>query len=76
MRKAYWNQGIGRKLLEKLLEFAGENGFKVLDLQVRSDNLAAIHLYEKLGFRKIGAHPAFFQFKDKSVAADFMILEL
>ena len=76
VRKAYWNQGIGRKLLEKLLEFAGENGFKVLDLQVRSDNLAAIHLYEKLGFRKIGTHPFFMKIRGKPVNADLMILEL
>ena len=76
VRKAYWNQGIGRKLLEKLLEFAGEKGFEVLDLQVRSDNLAAIHLYEKLGFRKIGTHPFFMKIHGKPVNADLMILEL
>ena len=76
VRKAYWNQGIGRKLLEKLLEFAGEKGFEVLELQVRSDNLAAIHLYEKLGFRKIGTHPLFMKIQGKPVNADLMILEL
>jgi len=74
--KEHWNQGIGRKLLSEIIGFAEENDFKVIDLQVRSDNLAAIHLYEKFGFRKIGSHPAFFKPKDSYVAADYMILEL
>lgn len=74
--KEYWNQGIGSRLLEKILNFAKYNEFKIIDLQVRSDNLSAIHLYEKYGFKKIGTHPAFFEIDNKYVSFDYMYLEL
>lgn len=74
--KEYWNQGIGSRLLKKILNFAKYNEFKIIDLQVRSDNLSAIHLYEKYGFKKIGTHPAFLEIDNKYVSFDYMYLEL
>lgn len=74
--KDYWGQGIGRTLMEGLIAFARENGFSLLDLQVRSDNYRAIRLYEKMGFRKIGTHPAFFRMDGQEIPFDFMILSL
>lgn len=74
--KAHWNKGIGGMLLAEIIAFAKENGFEIIDLQMRSDNLAAIHLYEKLGFVKIGSHPAFFKIDGENVAFDYMVLEL
>lgn len=72
--KDYWNKGIGRSLLEKVIAFAKENDFSVIDLQVRSDNQGAIHLYEKYGFRKIGSHPAFFEINGEPIAFEYMYL--
>ncbi len=74
--KAYWNKGIGGQLLRKVLAFAKENQFAVIDLQVRSDNLRAIHLYEKHGFQKIGTHPMFFKIGGKNISFDYMYLKL
>lgn len=74
--KDYWNRGIGGLLLDGIIHFAKENGFDIIDLQVRSDNAAAIHLYEKFGFQKIGTHPSFFKINGKSVAFDYMCLKI
>lgn len=74
--KEYWNKGIGSQLLSKILDWAKENNFEVIDLQVRSDNLQAIHLYEKFGFRKIGTHSAFFKMNNEYIAFDYMSLML
>ena len=74
--KEYWNRGIGSLLLEQIIAFAKENSFEVIDLQVRSDNKSAIHLYEKYGFKKIGEHPAFFKMDDEKIRFDFMYLAL
>ena len=74
--KEYWNQGIGNKLLHEVINFAKENSFEVIDLQVRSDNLSAIHLYEKFGFKKIGTHPAFFKMDDVEIVFDYMCLKI
>lgn len=70
--KEYWNKGIGSRLLENILAFAKENSFEVLDLQVRSDNVRAIRLYEKFGFQKTGTHPAFFKMDGQYIAFDYM----
>ena len=74
--KEYWNQGIGSQLMSKILDFAKENSFEIIDLQVRSDNLRAIHLYERYGFKKIGIHPAFFKINNEYVSFDYMCLKL
>ena len=74
--KDYWNKGIGSQLLNNIIVFARKNDFEVIDLQVRSDNKSAIHLYEKCGFQKIGEHPAFFKIDDEKISFDIMCLEL
>lgn len=74
--KAFWNKGIGSRLLAEIINFAKENSFEIIDLQVRSDNYNAIHLYEKLGFKKLCTYPSFFKVNGKSVDSNFMILQL
>ena len=74
--KDYWNKGIGSQLLDNMITCARENDFEVIDLQVRSDNKRAIHLYEKYGFKKIGEHPAFFKISGENISFDIMCLIL
>ncbi|MFA5328683.1 MAG: GNAT family N-acetyltransferase [Prolixibacteraceae bacterium] len=42
--------GAGRFLLQGIVDFALENGFCRVNLEVREDNLTAKSLYKKLGF--------------------------
>lgn len=74
--KQHWNRGIGGMLMTEIIEFAKLNKFEIIDLQVRSDNVAAIHLYEKFGFKKMGTHPAFHKVNGYNIPYDFMSLEL
>lgn len=74
--KNCWNRGIGSQLLLEIINFAKEKSFEVIDLQVRSDNLSAIHLYEKFGFKKIGTHPAFFKIDSEEISFDYMCLKI
>ena len=48
----------------QIFAFAKENGFEQLNLEVRSRNIRAIHLYEKYGFRKLCTFPHFFKIND------------
>jgi len=45
------NQGIGTRLTEVTLEFAKDKGYRRIWLSVEVNNLAAIRVYKKLGFR-------------------------
>ncbi len=74
--KSEWNKGLGSQLLQKAIEFAKSNDIKIINLEVRSDNLRAIHVYEKFGFRKIGTSPAYFKIADLYIDFDIMYLDL
>lgn len=48
-------QGLGRKMMEQLIDWAATNGVtRKISLVTREDNALAIALYEKLGFEKEG----------------------
>ncbi len=58
VRQAYWHQGIGKAMMKKLIDFAQKNDFlELIELEVRSDNHHAIHLYESFGFKQVGIMP-------------------
>jgi ribosomal protein S18 acetylase RimI-like enzyme len=48
-------QGLGRQLLEELLETARANGFERAVLETFSDLEAAAHLYREYGFRVVSS---------------------
>jgi RimJ/RimL family protein N-acetyltransferase len=50
VRKAFWNQGIGRKMMERLIEWSRSAGHRKLYLRVFAYNERAIRLYDSLGF--------------------------
>ena len=76
LKKAWWGCGAASALTETVLAFAKENGFAQLNLEVRSDNIRAIRLYEKFGFRKLCTFPCFFKINGESIDFDLMNLEL
>jgi ribosomal-protein-alanine N-acetyltransferase len=55
---AYQGQGIGRQLLTALLEYA--NGGTIF-LEVRTDNDAAISLYQSVGFVRVGMRRRYYR---------------
>ena len=54
----YQGQGIGRQLLVRLLEFGGDGD---IFLEVRTDNTAAIALYESEGFTRMGVRKGYYR---------------
>ncbi|HTU64785.1 MAG TPA: ribosomal protein S18-alanine N-acetyltransferase [Steroidobacteraceae bacterium] len=61
---AYRTVGFGRRLLEHLLERAAAAGVSEAFLEVRPSNLAAIRLYQRLGFEQIGIRRGYYQAPD------------
>jgi ribosomal-protein-alanine N-acetyltransferase len=54
------NQGIGKALLQQALDTARKAGCTKIFLDVATDNIAALVLYEKHGFRRIGLRPGYY----------------
>ena len=60
VKKSYRNRGIGGELLESLIEFCSELRMKTFTLEVDTENEAAIHLYEKFGFKNLGIRKKYY----------------
>jgi ribosomal protein S18 acetylase RimI-like enzyme len=54
-------RGVGAALLEAAGMAARRRGSRALRLEVRTDNAAAISLYERHGFRRIGHYAQYYQ---------------
>lgn len=63
----YRKSGIAEKLLTALLEKMKEKGASVCFLEVGSKNSAAVSLYRKSGFEKIGLRKNYYQDDDAVV---------
>jgi len=64
VRNEFRSLGFGRRLLEHLLERAAASGVAEAFLEVRPSNLAAIRLYQHLGFEQIGIRRGYYQAPD------------
>jgi len=69
-------RGIGRGLLAALVEEALSAGIEQLTLDARGDNVAALHLYESLGFVEYGRLPGFVAVGDQRYDKTFWVLRL
>lgn len=57
-------KGIGRRLLEKLIEESEKNGLWTLQANIFEENSVSIELHKKCGFRVIGVRERVAQDKD------------
>lgn len=53
--------GIGRRLLDGVLERAGAHGARSVFLEVADDNVAARALYAEAGFRRVGVREGYYR---------------
>jgi ribosomal protein S18 acetylase RimI-like enzyme len=63
--------GLSAKLIEAAEEHARSTGFQVLNLDVRETQIAAIRLYERLGYVRFGSHPHYARVAGRNVAGHF-----
>ena len=70
VKRAFWNQGLGKLLLEEAIDWAENSGvIRRLELTVQVRNERAVHLYQAFGFeiegiQKRGAYLAEGKFLD------------
>lgn len=74
--REYWGQGVGTRLMKEIIVLAEENSFEAVDLQVRSDNVRAVRLYEKLGFVRLFDYPDYFKINGVKLDVSFMTKRL
>jgi ribosomal-protein-alanine N-acetyltransferase len=58
--REYQRQGYGWRMLEWIAQCARDYGARSLLLEVRPTNAAALRLYERYGFERIGVRPGYY----------------
>lgn len=66
-KKRNRKKGIGKSLLDKLIEMAKELKSETISLEVNEKNIIAIHLYEKCGFEKVGLRKKYYNGSDNAI---------
>ena len=75
IRKEFWNQGIGTRLLQELIHIAEENeNILQMELEFVEGNSRARALYEKMGFRITGVKPNAIRLKDGTLLNDYLMI--
>lgn len=66
-KKSNRKKGIGKLLLDKLIQMARELKSETISLEVNEKNDIAIHLYETRGFEKIGLRKKYYNGIDNAI---------
>ena len=64
--KKYWGLGLGKLLMQAVIDTAIQKGVDYLELEVMADNERAIGLYQKLGFETLCRLPDAIRCEDGS----------
>lgn len=59
--------GIGKKLLEAIIDEANKQNLKTITLEVNNKNIYAINLYEKFNFKRIGLRKKYYNNTDDAI---------
>ena len=73
--KEYCGRGIGRLMLEAILDVAKKTGYTQAELEVVTENTGALHLYESVGFVKYGQLPNSMRYKDGHTVDSFLMVK-
>jgi len=72
----YTGMGIGKAMLETVINLAKEMGYEQVELEVVSDNERAIALYKKMRFEICGTTPNAMKYKDGSYADEHKMIKV
>jgi len=64
--------GVGRLLVEKVLEECRGNGASFVSLEVRESNLPAIALYRKMGFAEVGKRKRYYENGENALMMEYV----
>ena len=74
MKKEFRGRGLGKHLVSRSLEEAGELGFRGMQFNaVVAGNTAALRIYRQAGFETVGMIPGGFRLKDGSYSDMYVL---
>lgn len=75
VRAAERRRGVGAALVAGALDAARLSGLRVVHLEVRASNAAAIRLYRRHGFREVGRRTRYYEGREDAVLMSLALRE-
>lgn len=72
----YWGLGLGKIMLNIILQEAAKAGYEQAELEVVTSNDSAIALYKALGFKIYGERKHSMKYKDGSYADEYLMMKM
>jgi ribosomal protein S18 acetylase RimI-like enzyme len=69
-------RGLSQMLIEAVERRARQDGFAVINLDVRETQISAIRLYERMGYTLFCTHPCYARVNDKVIAGRYYFKSL
>ena len=66
-KKSKRQKGIGKQLLEKLIDMTKKHNKNSISLEVNEKNIPAINLYKNLGFKQVGLRKKYYNGTDNAI---------
>ncbi|MBR6505197.1 MAG: ribosomal protein S18-alanine N-acetyltransferase [Clostridia bacterium] len=66
-KKNLRNKGIGKTILNELINQAKNFGYNIITLEVNENNLPALSLYKKFGFKEVGIRKKYYNNSDSAI---------
>lgn len=66
-KKSKRQKGIGKQLLEKLIDMTKKHNKNSISLEVNEKNISAINLYKNLGFKQVGLRKKYYNGTDNAI---------
>ena len=66
-KKDFRQKGIGKALLDKLIQISKQENINAVTLEVRHTNIPAINFYLKHGFKKVGLRKNYYKNQDDAI---------
>ena len=76
LKAGYREAGIGQEMMKEIEKHAPRLGIEYLALEVIGTNERAIHVYEKIGYKPIGAYPNGVKYKGDYVDSVHMVKKI
>jgi RimJ/RimL family protein N-acetyltransferase len=76
LKAGYRESGIGQEMLREIEKHAPRLGIKYLALEVFGSNERAIHVYEKIGYKRVGSYPDGVKYKGDYVDSVHMVKKI
>ena len=74
--KDYWGLGLGTAMMQAAIAAAKAMGYEQLELEVVTENLRVVALYQRFGFETFGVREHSFKFRDGSYCSEYLMMKM